>query len=104
VSNALDAMAETSINTIDSLYIRSEPLGNQAVRVSVIDEGTGLPNDFASKIFRPFYTSKKNGMGMGLPISSSIIEAHGGKLEASNNNTKGATFSFTLPIKGNNRL
>ncbi|MGB3918239.1 MAG: chemotaxis protein CheB [Thiothrix litoralis] len=103
ILNALDAMAETSINTIDSLYIRSEPLGNQEVRVSVIDEGTGLPNDFASKIFRPFYTSKKNGMGMGLPISSSIIEAHGGKLEASNNNTKGATFSFTLPIKGNNR-
>ncbi|WGZ92495.1 MAG: ATP-binding protein [Candidatus Thiothrix putei] len=69
----------------------------------MIDEGTGLPEDFANKIFRPFYTSKKSGMGMGLPISSSIIEAHGGKLEAINNATKGATFSFTLPLTGTNR-
>ncbi|MEN9424307.1 MAG: hypothetical protein RL122_1690 [Pseudomonadota bacterium] len=99
ILNALDAMEESASIT-GTLHICTERVGEQAVRVAVIDEGTGLPADFASKIFRPFYTSKKSGMGMGLPISSSIIEAHGGKLEASNNKTKGATFSFTLPLKG----
>ncbi|UOG90900.1 MAG: ATP-binding protein [Candidatus Thiothrix sulfatifontis] len=103
ILNALDAMEEYSPESMGRLHIVSEPVGTQAVRVSVIDEGTGLPEDFASKIFRPFYTSKKSGMGMGLPISSSIIEAHGGKLEAFNNTTKGATFSFTLPLTGTNR-
>ncbi|QLQ31403.1 MAG: PAS domain S-box protein [Candidatus Thiothrix singaporensis] len=103
ILNALESMQEASPNNPGSLQIHTETGGEQEVRVSVIDEGVGLPPDFAQKIFRPFYTSKKNGMGMGLAISSSIIEAHGGKLEASNNQDKGATFSFTLPIKGNMR-
>lgn len=100
ILNALDAMQEASPDNPGILRIYTELADQQTVRLAVVDEGTGLPADFAQKIFRPFYTSKKNGMGMGLPISSSIIEAHGGKLEAHNNDSKGATFSFTLPLKG----
>lgn len=101
ILNALDSMQEASSQESGTLTILTEPMDKQTLRVAVIDEGSGLPDDYSSKIFRPFYTSKKNGMGMGLPISRSIIEAHGGKLEASNNSNKGATFSFTLPLKGN---
>jgi PAS domain S-box-containing protein len=100
IQNALDAMAEAGTRQTGTLRIRTQMEGKDAVKVLVVDEGTGLTEDIANNIFRPFYTSKKNGMGMGLAISRSIIEAHGGKLEASNNRTRGATFSFTLPLEG----
>ncbi len=103
VLNALDAIREAHPPGSGMLQIRTERLDQHQVKVSVIDDGIGLPEDYASKIFRPFFTSKKGGMGMGLPISSSIIEAHGGKLEAHNNISQGAIFSFTLPIKGTQR-
>ena len=67
------------------------------VKVSVIDSGTGIEADAMKHIFEPFYTTKQEGMGMGLPISQTIIEAHGGTMAASNNPDRGATFSFTLP-------
>ncbi|MDD5392720.1 MAG: chemotaxis protein CheB [Thiothrix sp.] len=98
VQNALDAMAEAENGKTGVLRIRTQKEGKHALRVLVVDQGTGLSGDFEVNIFRPFYTTKKNGMGMGLPISSSIIEAHGGKLEATNNLTKGSTFSFVLPL------
>lgn len=100
VLNALDSIRETNSPGTGMLEIRTELLDSKYIRVSIIDDGSGLPEDYEGKIFRPFYTSKKGGMGMGLPISSSIVEAHGGKLEASNNRIKGATFSFTLPLQG----
>lgn len=100
VLNALDSIRETNPPGTGILEIRTELLDSKYVRVSIIDDGSGLPEDYEGKIFRPFYTSKKGGMGMGLPISSSIVEAHGGKLEARNNSVKGATFSFTLPLQG----
>lgn len=103
ILNALDAMNENN-NLAGTLQVTTEALDKQTVRIKVTDEGIGLPEDYASKIFRPFYTSKKSGMGMGLPISSSIVEAHGGRLEAHNNeNQQGATFSFTLPVRGANK-
>jgi two-component system, LuxR family, sensor kinase FixL len=77
------------------LSIRSRREGIDLVRVEVCDHGGGL-ND-AEKIFEPFFTTKATGMGMGLAICRSIIEAHQGKLWASNNEGIGATFSFTLP-------
>jgi len=64
----------------------------------VRDSGTGLRADEVGKIFQPFYTTKTEGLGMGLAISRSIIEAHGGRLWAENNLDRGATFYFTLPI------
>ncbi|MBU0656120.1 MAG: PAS domain S-box protein [Gammaproteobacteria bacterium] len=103
VLNALDSIRESNLPDGGTLEIRTELPDAQHVRVSIIDDGSGLPDGYEDKIFRPFYTSKKDGMGMGLPISSSIIEAHSGKLVASNNSEKGATFYFTLPIKGTSR-
>ena len=65
--------------------------------MAVRDRGVGLSSDELDKIFQPFYTTKSDGLGMGLAISRSIIEAHGGRLWAENNPDRGATFYFTLP-------
>jgi signal transduction histidine kinase len=67
------------------------------VIVSVEDAGPGLGADAEEQVFDPFYTTKREGMGMGLPIARSIINAHGGAIWAMNNPTGGATFHFTLP-------
>lgn len=99
ILNALDAIREINPLGIGTLEVRTGRQNQDNIRILVIDNGCGLPEDYNKKIFSPFYTSKKSGMGMGLAISSSIIEAHGGKLAAENNNTQGATFSFTLPSK-----
>jgi two-component system sensor kinase FixL len=72
--------------------------GSQSVEITVSDAGHGIPADKLSHVFDPFFTTKPNGMGMGLPISRTIIEAHGGRLWAENNNIAGAAFRFTLPI------
>jgi C4-dicarboxylate-specific signal transduction histidine kinase len=68
-----------------------------AVRVAVRDQGPGISGDTLSRIFDTFYTTKRDGMGMGLAISRSIVEAHGGRIWAENNPARGATFAFTLP-------
>ena len=67
------------------------------LEVTVSDAGTGLPPEESPRLFEPFYTTKPNGMGMGLAISRTIIEAHGGKIRAENNPGPGASFIFTLP-------
>jgi PAS domain S-box-containing protein len=72
----------------------------QSVEISVSDTGTGIPADKLAHVFDPFFTTKPNGMGMGLPISRTIVEAHGGRFWAENNSSGGATFRFTLPIAG----
>jgi two-component system, LuxR family, sensor kinase FixL len=72
--------------------------GPKTVEIAVSDTGSGIPADTLAHIFDPFFTTKSNGMGMGLPISRTIIEAHGGRFWAENNSTGGATFRFTLPI------
>jgi two-component system, LuxR family, sensor kinase FixL len=65
----------------------------------VRDRGKGLGWDKLEKIFQPFYTTKREGLGMGLSISRSIIKAHGGRLWAENNPDRGATFCFTVPVE-----
>ena len=77
---------------------RSETSG--AVLVAVKDAGTGLSPEDAERVFEPFYTTKAEGLGMGLAIYRSIIEAHGGRLWASANEPRGAVFQFTLPAEG----
>jgi signal transduction histidine kinase len=72
--------------------------GPQSVEITVSDAGHGISADKLAHVFEPFFTTKPNGMGMGLPISRTIIEAHGGRLWAENNNIAGAAFRFTLPI------
>ncbi len=66
--------------------------------ISVSDTGVGLPADQADRIFNAFFTTKPQGSGMGLAISRSIVESHGGRMWASANDGRGATFHFTLPV------
>ena len=92
--NGIDAMKEASGGS--ELTIKSEADEGQ-VLVSVSDTGVGLPLEQAEQIFKAFFTTKDNGTGMGLPISRSIIESHGGRLWATGVPGCGATFQFTLP-------
>src|SRR5882757_5943990 len=92
--NGIDAMKETSGGR--ELTIKSEAERGQLL-ISVSDTGVGLPPEEADQIFRAFFTTKDNGIGMGLPISRSIIESHGGRLWAASASGQGATFQFTLP-------
>src|SRR6266576_1768836 len=93
--NGIDAMKETSGGS--ELTIKSEA-GDRQLLISVSDTGVGLPQEHADQIFRAFFTTKDNGTGMGLPISRSIIESHGGRLWATGASGRGATFQFTLPV------
>lgn len=94
--NAADAMS-----TIDDrpreLLIKTERQEENRVRLSVRDSGVGLAPQAADKIFEAFYTTKSDGMGIGLSVSRSIIEAHQGRIWATRNDGPGATFSFTVP-------
>src|SRR5882724_4131328 len=92
--NGIDAMKGTADG--EELTIKSE-IGDGQLLISVSDTGVGLPPEQADQIFRAFFTTKDNGTGMGLPISRSIIEAHGGRLWATCAPGRGATFQFTLP-------
>jgi C4-dicarboxylate-specific signal transduction histidine kinase len=93
--NAIEAMKEGAAG--HELTIKSQG-GNGQVVVAVSDSGSGLPADQVDQIFRAFYTTKDHGIGMGLPISRSIIESHGGRLWATSNSPRGATFQFSLPV------
>ena len=74
-------------------------LQNGQLQFSVSDTGVGLPKEKMEQIFSAFFTTKPQGSGMGLAISRSIVESHGGRLWASANSGTGATFHFTLPIQ-----
>jgi len=94
--NGMDAMKD--VDTTRELIINSIAQ-NEQVMVSVSDTGVGLPPQQAEQIFKAFFTTKPHGTGMGLRISRSIIESHGGRLWAANNSPRGASFCFTLPTK-----
>jgi signal transduction histidine kinase len=96
VVNGIQAMAGI-IDREKSLTIRSRRHGGNGVLASVIDNGTGIDPGHLDTRFDAFFTTKPAGMGMGLSICRSIIEAHGGEVGASNNQDFGATFHFTLP-------
>ena len=93
--NAFEAMKDCPAIGRQVL-VRVERHGAGFVRVAVRDGGVGLGGD-AADLFQPFYTTKPTGLGMGLSISRTIIEGHGGQLRAENNPDQGATFWFTLP-------
>lgn len=101
VKNAVDASALRE--GAPYVRIRSHLQGKDTIQVQVIDKGTGIVEADTNKLFKPFFTTKSDGMGMGLSVSHSIIEAHGGTLECSNNLNGGATFSFALPIASGNK-
>jgi C4-dicarboxylate-specific signal transduction histidine kinase len=94
--NAIEAMSEVSDGP-RQLLIRSAADESQNLVVTVQDSGPGLAPENLDRLFTPFYTTKPQGMGMGLAICRSIVEAHGGRLWATANDDRGAVFQFTLP-------
>jgi two-component system sensor kinase FixL len=98
VRNAVDAMFEIECVNGNGIELRSGLVGDY-ISVSVVDNGPGVDDSQTDKIFTPFHTTKRDGMGMGLSICRSIVEDHDGQLDYRNNsNNVGATFFFTLPI------
>jgi PAS domain S-box-containing protein len=96
--NGLDAMRDLAPED-RKLLVRTHKKDAHAVELAVRDSGTGVPPDRLARIFEPFYTTKPSGLGLGLSISRSIIEAHGGRVEAANNPDSGATIAFSLPAE-----
>src|ERR1017187_5083889 len=96
--NGIDAMK--GITGGGELTIQSQRGENEQLVVSVSDTGVGLPAEQADQIFNAFFTTKPHGTGMGLRISRSIVESHGGRLWAADNSPRGARFYFTLPSAG----
>ena len=97
VVNAIQAMATIADGTRD-LRITTAPAGSDSVLVRVADSGPGLDPQMLEHVFDPYYTTKPHGMGMGLAICRSIIDAHNGRLWVSANQPRGAVFQFTLPV------
>ena len=97
ILNGMDALSGASLED-RRISVTALLDGAQTVEIAVSDTGTGIPDDKLAHVFDPFFTTKPDGMGMGLPISRTIIEAHGGRFWAENNKSGGATFRFTLPI------
>jgi len=95
IMNSIDAMKD--VEGARELAIHSRLLENKEILVSVSDSGVGLPPQQADQIFNAFFTTKLHGTGMGLRISGTIVESHGGRLWAEDNSPRGATFHFTLP-------
>jgi signal transduction histidine kinase len=97
IMNSIDAMK--GVDGTRELVIKSQPGEDEQVLVSVSDTGVGLPPQQADQIFNAFFTTKPHGTGMGLRISRSIVESHGGRLWAADNSPRGASFCLTLPTK-----
>ena len=94
IKNGLEAMKETRHRTLQVIVNRSD----QSVMFSVVDRGHGVPQAIRDRLFDSFYTTKTDGMGMGLNICRSIIESHHGRLWFEDNPEGGCTFRFTLPL------
>jgi two-component system sensor histidine kinase DctS len=98
IRNAVDAMADAD-SAIREIHIQTSKNKDNMIEVRISDTGPGLDADQIQTIFNTFVTTKPQGIGMGLPISRTIIEAHGGKLIVESEKNNGASFVFTLPIK-----
>ena len=97
IINAIEAMAAASDGPREITIVSSIDDANDVVEVQ--DTGPGLDSEKLDRLFQSFYTTKPDGIGMGLAISRSIAEAHGGCLSAALNNPRGAVFRFTLPVE-----
>jgi signal transduction histidine kinase len=97
IMNAVEAMSEVAEGS-RQLLIGTSDAGTGSLRVTVSDSGPGLPLANLARIFEAFYTTKSSGLGMGLSICRSIVEAHGGRLSATSNHPQGAVFCMMLPI------
>jgi len=93
--NAMDAMESSQKR---DLVVAIEPADGDQVKISVADSGTGISPEIAEQLFQPFVTTKPGGLGIGLSICRSIVDAHGGRLWASDNPDGGAIFHVSLPL------
>ena len=93
--NAIEAMEETAER---EMVVATAPVQDNAIEISVADTGAGIAPEIVAQLFQPFVTTKRQGMGVGLSISRTIIEAHGGSIAARPNDGRGTVFSFTLPV------
>jgi signal transduction histidine kinase len=91
--NGIEAMRDTR----GELSIKSQLADDSQLLISIADTGVGLPTEKIDKIFNAFFTTKSQGTGLGLAITRSIVESHGGRIWATANSGRGATFHFTLP-------
>jgi two-component system, LuxR family, sensor kinase FixL len=96
--NAMEAMADRP-ESQRHVLIRIKMNGDDTVKVSVRDSGRGIPQEKLPHLFESFYTTKEEGMGLGLAIARSTIDAHHGRISAHNNSDAGATFRFELPAR-----
>ena len=96
IVNAIQSMSGVEDGNRE-LHVSTVSIGPEGVRAAVRDTGPGLSPESLSRLFEPFYTTKPEGMGMGLSICRSIIEAHGGRLWAIPCEPQGALFQFTIP-------
>jgi PAS domain S-box-containing protein len=103
ILNGCDSMMDVDIQRRQMRIVTSVDEPNN-VLIAVQDSGTGLDKSVMERVFEPYYTTKREGLGMGLSVSKTIIAAHGGRIWAANNPEGGATFSFTLPIHKGNTL
>ena len=103
VVNACDAMADCNVPERRLLIRTGIENGSSTVIVSVTDRGGSIPDKKMEEIFEPFFTTKEEGMGLGLSVCRTIIDAHRGKLWATNNADRGATFHFTLPLTASDK-
>jgi signal transduction histidine kinase len=97
ILNGIEAMADTP-EAERRLLIRTATIAERRVELSVIDSGKGIPREKLPRLFDSFFTTKEDGMGLGLAIARSIIDAHLGRISAENNADGGATFRFDLPM------
>ena len=95
IVNSIEAMKE--VDGMREIVIQSHRADKEQILVSFSDTGIGLPPELAEKIFDPFFTTKPHGTGMGLRISRSIVESHGGRLSVVGSSGRGATFQLALP-------
>lgn len=101
IRNAFDAMAQSQRR---ELTIAAAPAAGEMAEVSISDTGPGISEEVSGQLFQPFVTTKRSGMGIGLSISRTIVEAHGGRIWAEPNRDGGATFRFTLRLVNEEEL
>jgi hypothetical protein len=99
IRNGIEAMQEAGGGPSE-LRVRTVDVGPSQIETSVSDTGCGLPGQEADDVFRAFFTTKSNGLGLGLAIARSIVESHGGRIWATRNGDRGTTFHFTLKTAG----
>ena len=98
IVNGMDAMGDVAVRE-RRLVLRTARAEDSRVEVAVVDAGHGIPEEVFPRLFESFVTTREHGMGLGLSISRSIVEAHGGKIRAENNPQGGATVRFALPVR-----